>query len=33
MASALKTLMQMVWRGAPTAPDGKTDLDASGAVY
>ncbi|KAK5086243.1 hypothetical protein LTR70_000029 [Exophiala xenobiotica] len=32
MASALTTLMQMVWRSAPTAPDGKTDSHAAGAV-
>ncbi|KAK5095837.1 hypothetical protein LTS08_007974 [Lithohypha guttulata] len=32
MASALTTLMRMIWRPAPTAPDGKTDLHAAGGV-
>lgn len=32
MTSALTTLMRMVWRSAPTAPDGKTDLHAAGNV-
>ena len=32
MASALTTLMRMVWRSAPTAPDGKTDSHAAGGV-
>ncbi|KAK5051990.1 hypothetical protein LTR84_002794 [Exophiala bonariae] len=29
MASALTTLWRMIWRAAPTAPDGKTDLHAA----
>ena len=32
MASVLTTLMRMVWRSAPTAPDGKTDSQAAGGV-
>jgi hypothetical protein len=32
MTSALTALMRMIWRSAPTAPDGKTDLHAAGGV-
>jgi hypothetical protein len=30
--NAVATVMRMVWRAAPTAPDGKTDLHAAGGV-
>lgn len=32
MASTVKTLLRMIWQSAPTAPDGKTDLEASGGA-
>lgn len=32
MASALTALMRMIWRPAPTAPDGKTDSHAAGGM-
>ena len=32
MTSALATLWRMVWRSAPTAPDGKTDEHAAGGA-
>ena len=32
MANLLNTLMKMIWRAAPTAPDGKTDVHAASGV-